>query len=133
MLSILDVAKYFVDHLGEVPSEKLLYICFYAQGKHLLETDKPLFKEDFIVRKDKLYLFSSDERFFSFRDTIGPRHFTGSYAPIGHAVAEELDGVLAKARTKDFSVITDILPPGPMVITKPKLKYLTFKLNKILK
>lgn len=130
MLSILDVAKYFADHLGEIPSEKLLYICFYAQGKHLLETDKPLFKEDFIVRKNKLCLFSSDERFFSFRDTIGPRHFTGSYAPIGRAVAEELDGVLAKVRTKDFSVIRDILPPGPMVITKAKLKYLTFKLSK---
>lgn len=133
MLSILDVAKYFVDHLGEVPSEKLLYLCFYAQGKHLLETDNPLFKEDFIVRKDKLYLFSSDERIFSFTDTIGPRHFSGSYAPISRIIAEELDSIVAMARTKDFSVIKDILPPGPKVIPKSKLKYLTFKLNKILK
>lgn len=130
MLSIMDIARYFVGNLGEVESEKLLYLCFYAQGKTLLKTDEPLFEEDFIVRNGKLYLFSGDERFFSFKDRISERHFNRTSAPISKNIAEELDEILRWARSKDLTKISELLPKGPEVLNKSKVKYIIYRFQK---
>lgn len=130
MLSIMDIARYFVESLGEVESEKLLYLCFYAQGKALLKTEEPLFEEDFIVRNGKLYLFSGDERFFSFRDRVSERHFNGTYAPISKNIAEKLDEILRWARSKDLTKISEFFPRGSEVLNKSKVKYIVYRFQK---
>lgn len=130
MLSIMDIARYFVGNLEEVESEKLLYLCFYAQGKTLLKTDKPLFEEDFIVRNGKLYLFSGDERFFSFRDKISEKHFSGTNAPISKDTAERLDEILRWAHSKDLTKISEFFPKGSEVLNKSKVKYIVYRFQK---
>lgn len=47
MVSVFDVARYFLNELGEMTTMKLQKLCYYAQAWSLAWDCEPLFKEDF--------------------------------------------------------------------------------------
>lgn len=47
MVTVLDVARYILDHVGETSAWKLQKLCYYAQAWSIAWTEKPLFAEEF--------------------------------------------------------------------------------------
>ena len=47
MATVLDVARYILDHVGETSAWKLQKLCYYAQAWSIAWTEKPLFAEEF--------------------------------------------------------------------------------------
>ncbi len=47
MITVFDVARFFIENLGEVTTMKLQKLVYYAQSWSLAWDDEPLFEEDF--------------------------------------------------------------------------------------